>query len=124
MKAPPRTKQETNLRGVIAPAGVILADLSAQAPNNSYAPPMYYEDQPFTCVDCGTEGVWTAEQQWQYFEVWKKDINHRVIRCGKCQGKRKHKKQEDTARMYKARQERWEAQQSPGSDVRDTASEE
>jgi hypothetical protein len=50
------------------PSGRIPADPSKQAPNNSYSPPTYFEDQPFVCVDCGKEEVWTArQQQWWYF---------------------------------------------------------
>jgi hypothetical protein len=29
---------------------LIRADLSKQAPNNSHAPPVYYEDKKFTCI--------------------------------------------------------------------------
>jgi hypothetical protein len=41
----------------------IPANLAAQAKNNSYSPPEYYEDIQFKCVDCGAEEVWTAKQQ-------------------------------------------------------------
>ena len=41
--------------GVELPQGALASDLSKQAPNNSYSPPLYYVDQPFTCVDCGVE---------------------------------------------------------------------
>jgi hypothetical protein len=30
--------------------GQIVADLSQQAPNNSYGPPLFYADQEFACV--------------------------------------------------------------------------
>ena len=68
-------KREGRLaHGMVIPEGVIAADLSAQAKNNSYGPPLYYLDQPFTCVDCGAEEVWTAEQQKWYFEVAKRPM--------------------------------------------------
>jgi hypothetical protein len=44
-------------------AGRIPADPSKQAPNNSYAPPLFYEDVEFTCIDCGRVEFWTAKQQ-------------------------------------------------------------
>ncbi len=64
--------------------GKVMADLSQQAPNNSYSPPRYYEDVRFTCSDCGKEEVWTAEQQKVYYEKWKKPIYHQASRCREC----------------------------------------
>ena len=110
IKAPRRTTREQQVGCVVVPAGAILADLSAQAPNNSYCPPLYYKDHHFRCADCGVEQVWTAEQQWQYFEVWKKNINHQVVRCGHCQGDRKRANQATTARTIEARRKSQEAQ--------------
>ncbi|MGE3407225.1 MAG: zinc-ribbon domain containing protein [Pirellulales bacterium] len=75
--------------GVELPAGAIPADLARQAPNNSWGPPLYYVDQPFRCVDCGVEQVWTATQQKWYFEVAKGSIYGRAKRCRAC--RRKHK---------------------------------
>jgi len=66
------------------PEGAIAADLSQQAPNNSYSGLLYYVDQPFTCVDCRAEEVWTATQQKWYYEVAKGSIYGRAIRCRKC----------------------------------------
>lgn len=62
----------------------IPADQSQQAPNNSYSPPTYYEDLPFTCVDCGKEAVWTAAQQKWWYEVAKGTIYSRAVRCRPC----------------------------------------
>lgn len=62
----------------------IAADLSLQAPNNSYSPRLYYDDEPFVCVDCGTEEVWTAKQQQWWYEVAKGPIYSRAIRCLAC----------------------------------------
>lgn len=72
------------------PSGRIQADLTKQAPNNSYGGvPLYYEDQPFTCVDCGKEEVWTAEQQQWWYEVAKGSIYSRAVRCRECRANRK-----------------------------------
>jgi hypothetical protein len=62
----------------------IPADLSQQAPNNSYGPPLFYEDYEFTCVDCGRHEVWTAEQQKWWYEVAKGSIYSRAMRCRAC----------------------------------------
>src|SRR5262245_34185151 len=70
--------------GECIPEGAVVADLSQQATNNSYGPPTYYVDQPFQCVDCGKEEVWTASQQKWYFEVAKGSIYGRAIRCRAC----------------------------------------
>jgi len=70
--------------GVEMPKGAVAADLSQQAPNNSFAPPFFYSDQEFTCYDCGAEEVWTAAQQKWYFEVLKAPIYGRAKRCRAC----------------------------------------
>jgi Probable zinc-ribbon domain len=62
----------------------IPADTSQQAPNNSYSPPLFYEDTPFTCVDCGKEEIWTATQQKWWYEVAKGEIYSRAVRCREC----------------------------------------
>jgi hypothetical protein len=72
------------VNGIAIPEGVIAADLTKQAPNNSYSPPLYYVDRSFTCVDCGSEEVWTAEQQQWYYEVAKGPIQAQAIRCRDC----------------------------------------
>ena len=75
--------------GVVMPEGAVAANLAAQAPNNSYGPPLYYVDQPFTCVDCGVEQLWTATQQKWYYEVAKGPIYAIAKRCRAC--RRKHR---------------------------------
>ncbi len=66
-------------------AGVILADALALQHNNTYGLlPTYYLDKPFTCVDCGSEEVWTAKQQKWWYEIAKGNINSTAIRCRSC----------------------------------------
>ena len=73
---PEKAKQE---------AGVVLADKSELQHNNTYGPlPTYYLDMPFTCVDCGSEEVWTAIQQKWWYEIAKGNINSTAIRCRPC----------------------------------------
>ena len=62
----------------------IKADLAKQTTNNSYSPPLYYEDLRFTCRDCGVESVWTAEQQRLWYEEWGGPIQSTAIRCRGC----------------------------------------
>lgn len=68
----------------------VIADLSQQAPHNSYAGgPLYYEDRPFRCVDCGCEEVWTAEQQKWWYETAKGPIYSTAVRCHACRDARR-----------------------------------
>ena len=80
------------------PDGAIPADQSKHAPHNSYDPPQYYVDEPFTCVDCGLKEVWTAEQQKWYYEVAKGPIYGRAVRCRECRRKRREQSERDRAR--------------------------
>jgi hypothetical protein len=66
------------------PRDAIAADLNQQASNNSYSPPLYYQDYEFTCVDCGSVQVWTAAQQKWWYEVAKGSIYAGAKRCRPC----------------------------------------
>lgn len=85
----------------LARGEIIIADLSKQAPNNSYGPPAEYRDQPFTCVDCGKEEVWTARQQQWWYEVAKGTIYSHAVRCRAC--RRKHREAKRNAQLPKRR---------------------
>ncbi len=76
------------------PSGRIPADLSKQAPNNSYSPPLFYEDRPFVCVDCGKAEVWTAKQQQWWYEVAKGSIYSGANRCRACRRKSRAKRKD------------------------------
>jgi hypothetical protein len=78
------------------PGGRITADLSKQAPNNSYNPPAFYDDSPFVCVDCGKKEIWTAEQQKWWYEVAKGSIYARAIRCRACRRAHREKQKESS----------------------------
>lgn len=62
----------------------IKADLSKQVPNNSYSPPLYYDDVKFICRDCGVESVWTADQQRLWYEQWGGAVQSTAVRCRGC----------------------------------------
>ena len=68
----------------------ILANPEAQAPNNSWNPPTYYDDQHFQCIDCGADAVWTAKQQQWWYEVAKGPIYSQAVRCRECREKLRH----------------------------------
>jgi hypothetical protein len=56
---------------------------------NSYGPPDWYqrgwyEDRPFTCVDCKVDEVWTATQQKWWYEVAKGQPFSFAKRCRAC----------------------------------------
>lgn len=88
----PRYQREAETGPAIPPlsSGAIPADLSQRAPHSSYGGvPLYYEDQPFTCVDCGKEEVWTAEQQKWWYEAAKGSIYSRAVRCRECRQARR-----------------------------------
>ncbi|MEN1677943.1 MAG: zinc-ribbon domain containing protein [Planctomycetota bacterium] len=89
--------------GPSLPEGAIEADLSAQAPNNSYDPPTFYVDQPFTCCDCGKEEVWLAADQKWYYEVVKGPIYGRASRCRPCRKRRRLEKEARDAERGSAR---------------------
>ena len=77
----------------------IKADLSKQTPNNSYSPPLYYEEVSFKCRDCGAECVWTAEQQRLWYEEWGGSVQSTAIRCRTCRQQERRKKIEQKKHM-------------------------
>ena len=80
------------------PDGAVPADPSKHAPHNMRGPTQYYIDFPFMCVDCGSEQVWTAEQQKWYYEVAKGPIYGTAVRCRQCRRKRREQSEMDRAR--------------------------
>src|SRR5579864_4912260 len=76
------------------PGGRIPADLSKQAPNNSYSPLLFYDDKPFVCVDCGKREVWTAKQQQWWYEVARGPMYSVAIRCRACRQSRRAKRKD------------------------------
>lgn len=85
--------------GVIMPSGAIAADISKQAPNGSYSPPLYYTDRDFQCADCDADETWTARQQKWYYEVAKGSIYGTAKRCRACRKKRRDAKSKQKRHM-------------------------
>lgn len=86
-------------RVVVPPPGPIVpVDLSKLALNNSYglsefAWRGYYVDQPFTCQDCGTACVWTAEQQRWWYETLGGSQYATAKRCTSCRVKERQRRE-------------------------------
>jgi len=75
------------------PEGAVAANTSRQVPNNSYtSPPTYYIDIAFACCDCGSDEVWTAQQQKWYYEVAKGTLYTTAVRCRDCRNRKKDQK--------------------------------
>lgn len=90
----PAQRSPAELNELKIPPGAVLANPSQQVPNNSYSPPpLYYEDKPFTCVVCGRQEVWTAEQQKWYYELAKGSLFATAVRCRACRRTRRERLQ-------------------------------
>ena len=79
----------------------VKANLSKQTPNNSYSPPLHYEDIRFKCRDCGVECVWPAEQQRLWYEEWGGPIQSTAVRCLTCRQNLRREKKEQKEHMAK-----------------------
>lgn len=81
----------------------IEADLSKQAPNNTYSPRLFYEDLKFKCRDCGKREIWTAEQQQWWYEVAKGPVQSTAIRCRICRETRRKSAKGTPPKSHKER---------------------
>lgn len=77
----------------------IKANPKKQRANNSYGPPLFYENRKFTCRDCGAKEVWTAEQQRLWYEVWRGPVQAVAVRCRTCRKKLQRRKIEQKKHM-------------------------
>ena len=87
-------QQTINLR----PPGTAPVELSRLRPYNSYGDPDfvtrgYYQDLAFRCIDCGAEGVWTAERQKWWYEVAHGVVVTTARRCAACRAKERLRKE-------------------------------
>ena len=78
--------------------GCVAVDPSRLRPNNSYSvadfvQDGFYRDIAFRCVDCGAEGVWTAERQRWWYEVAGGDIFTTARRCARCRAVERQRKE-------------------------------
>jgi hypothetical protein len=89
-----RTVRSTAVELSATPYRFIAVNEALLAPNNSYGAPDfvrrgYYIDRPFSCVDCGKEGVWTGSQQKWWYEVAKGFVYSTAVRCRLCRRKKR-----------------------------------
>lgn len=70
------------------PVGSVAADHSKLDHINTHGfLPIFYVDKTFTCRDCGSNEIWTAEQQKWWYETAKGHIHSTAVRCRKCRDK-------------------------------------
>ena len=50
----------------------------------SWGIPAYYEDEAYSCVECGKRCLFSAMQQKEWYEVKKRYLGQRPIRCADC----------------------------------------
>lgn len=74
------------------PSDAIPVDPDLVNLGNSYHRPIYYLDQPFTCVGCKVNDVWKAEDQRWYFEFSGAPYYQVAIRCRECRVIEKERK--------------------------------
>ena len=79
------------------PTACVMVDPSRLRPNNSYGVAGfvargYYRDLAFRCIDCGAEGVWTAERQRWWYEVAGGDVFTTARRCAHCRAVERQRK--------------------------------
>jgi len=75
------------------PEDALPAALELQNPNGTWSPPLFYQDIPFHCHECGKHQVWTATQQRWYYEFAKGPIQAHATRCRPCRKKHREEKQ-------------------------------
>lgn len=81
-------------RHLLSPGAHVRVDATQLAPDGSYGVPRFvqrgwYVDIEFRCVDCGTEGVWSAERQKWWYEVAKGGVWTSANRCRACRAKKR-----------------------------------
>lgn len=80
------------------PLGTVPVSVNRLRPSNSYGVPLfvergYYEDKPFSCVDCGVAGVWMADRQRWWYEVAQGDVFTTARRCSPCRAKERARRE-------------------------------
>jgi len=79
----------------IPPAGAVMANAAELLHNNPYGRlPRFYVDRAISCRECGTEELWTAEDQKWWYEVAKGHMDSTAVRCRACRRKEKARKAE------------------------------
>jgi hypothetical protein len=88
------------------PPGLVRVNEAALAPYNSYGVPRFvergwYEDVPFTCVECGSSQIWRSAQQKWWYEVAKGYVYSTASLCRTCR-RRERERRADARRVHLA----------------------
>lgn len=75
----------------------VKVNIAKLGPNPSYGLPEFvergfYQDEPFTCVDCGVEEIWRDTQQKWWYEIAKGGVWTTARRCRSCRRKERARK--------------------------------
>lgn len=86
--------ERAHKRHPLSPEAIVCVNPTRLAPDGSYGVPDfvrrgYYLDVAFRCVDCGAEGVWTAQRQKWWYEVAQGGVWTTARRCRACRAKRR-----------------------------------
>ena len=77
-----RRREKRRIANGGLPPRAVAADTNQQVPISPYGSKKpFYVDLPFKCEDCGSEEVWTAEQQKWYYEEAKGTLYATSKRC-------------------------------------------
>lgn len=108
--------QRAHKRHPQSPGAHVRVDPEQLAPDNSYGVPDFvwrgwYVDVEFRCVECGTEGVWTAERQKWWYEVAKGGVWTRAVRCRACRERVRAQREVSRAAYFAGMQRKMAQQQ-------------
>ena len=97
-----RRREKRRIANGGLPPGAAAADTSQQVPINTGSPKTFYVDVKFKCQDCGSEEVWTAQQQKWFYEVAKGSLHATAVRCRDCRNRLKDQKELQRQQMQDA----------------------
>ena len=71
------------------PSSAIIANKPIEVQSDSESKlPTCYTDIVFTCRDCGSNELWSAEQQRFYYETSRRPLDEKRERCRKCRDRK------------------------------------
>lgn len=101
-----RRREKRRIANGGLPPGAIPADRSRQARASSQCVRKdFYVEVEFTCVDCGCEEAWTAEQQKWFYEVAKGSLYATAVRCRACRERFNEERELQRQQMRAANQD-------------------
>lgn len=102
-----RRREKRRIANGGLPPRAVAADTNQQVPISPYGSKKpFYVDLPFKCEDCGSEEVWTAEQQKWYYEEAKGTLYATAKRCRNCRNQAREAKAIQRAKMKRSDESR------------------